>query len=111
MLIKQKDDIKPSEITPEKVYLKRRELMTGTLSLCALAATGGLFGSGVSNATTGLPAWARGSSRPHPTQRLILRKPLRPSRTPAATTTFMNSAPTKATPPNTPVIFKQTLDN
>lgn len=66
MLIKQKDDIKPSEITPEKVYLKRRELMTGTLSLCALAATGGLFGSGVSNATTGLPAWARGKFPPTP---------------------------------------------
>ncbi|MBY4675505.1 protein-methionine-sulfoxide reductase catalytic subunit MsrP [Marinobacterium arenosum] len=40
MLIKKPDDIRPSEITPESVYLNRRQFMRGLLGGAALAASG-----------------------------------------------------------------------
>ncbi len=42
MLIKKKSDILSSEITPESVYLNRRQFMKGLLGAGALAASGGV---------------------------------------------------------------------
>jgi sulfoxide reductase catalytic subunit YedY len=43
MLIKKPDDIKSSEITPQKVYLARRTFMRGAALLASTAATGFLY--------------------------------------------------------------------
>jgi methionine sulfoxide reductase catalytic subunit len=43
MLIKKPDDIKSSEITPQKVYLNRRTFMRGAALLASTAATGFLY--------------------------------------------------------------------
>jgi methionine sulfoxide reductase catalytic subunit len=43
MLIKKPDDIKSSEITPEKVYLNRRNFMKGAALVGSAAATAGLY--------------------------------------------------------------------
>jgi methionine sulfoxide reductase catalytic subunit len=43
MVIKKPDDIKSSEITPQKVYLNRRTFMRGAALLASTAATGYLY--------------------------------------------------------------------
>lgn len=43
MLIKKPDDVKSSEITPEKVYLNRRNFMKGAALLGSAAATGAIY--------------------------------------------------------------------
>ncbi len=66
MLIKQAETIRSSEITPEQTYLKRRDFITGSLSLCALAASGGLLSASTLAAAPAGPAWAQGKFPPAP---------------------------------------------
>ena len=51
MLIRKPSDIKPSEITPESVYLNRRVFMRGAGSIAGATATLLLPGSAVALAT------------------------------------------------------------
>src|SRR4030042_541563 len=44
MLLKRAPDIKPSEITPKRLYIRRREFIAGSAALAAYAVAGPLLG-------------------------------------------------------------------
>jgi len=67
MLIKRPSDVLPSEITPERIYARRRELMKAAAAGSILAATGGLVSGNAGAQGGGLQKLAGVKKSPYST--------------------------------------------
>ena len=55
MLIKKRPDLRYSDVTPKKLYLRRREFIAGSAALAACAVAGPLIGKGLQEAAQEAP--------------------------------------------------------
>jgi len=77
MLIRKPADIKPSEITPESVFLNRRQFMAGSAAATATAALAGLAVPGVAHANQG-PKWLTAQIKNGPGRTLSIKDEITP---------------------------------